>query len=161
MDGPYAGVAFQIDGDTFGSNIFECHPQGDRAVLYVDTTGSLWLGAALYDGTGSAGTSGQFLSSTVTGVEWVAAPSVVGYTVVSKTANYNAVANNDVWCSGTFTVTSPAAGAAVRFKVTNRGTGTITISPVSGTINGQASYTIERQYTAVEFASDGTNWDIE
>jgi hypothetical protein len=87
--------------------------------------------------------------------------STVFYTVTSQTSNYAANSGDDVWCTGTFAVTLPAVGNTTRIKVTNRGTGMITISPASGTINGNASLTIARQYSSAEFASNGTNWDIE
>ena len=83
------------------------------------------------------------------------------YTVISKTSNYVASSGDDVWCTGTFTVTLPAASTTTRVKVTNRGSGGITVSPASGTINGNATMILGTQYGAVELASDGTNWGIE
>jgi len=108
------------------------------------------------------GTSGQVLTSTVTGVAWAAAGgSGFTYKVTDQTTTYAANSYDDVWCTGTFTVTLPAQGTTVRVKVSNRGTGTITVVPSSGLINGSASLTIARQYDSAEFASDGTNWGVE
>jgi len=83
------------------------------------------------------------------------------FSVVSKTSAYSALSGDDVWCTGTFTVTLPAASTTARVKVTNRGSGAITVMPLSGTINGNASMILGTQYGAVELASDGTNWGVE
>jgi len=48
--------------------------------------GSLKIGGALLDGTDAAGTSGQLLSSTATGVEWV---SGGGLTVIESVTHHN------------------------------------------------------------------------
>ena len=52
----------------------------------LDVTGSLRVRGAYYDSNNSPGTSGQFMSSTVTGTDWVAAPS--GVTINNNTNNY-------------------------------------------------------------------------
>lgn len=83
------------------------------------------------------------------------------FVIVTKSVNYTANPSDDVWASGTINITTPPAAAGNRFKVTNRGSGIITILPASGTINGQASYQLKRQYSAIELATDGTNWAIE
>ena len=48
--------------------------------------GSLKIGGALLDGTDAAGTSGQLLSSTATGVEWI---SGGGLTVIESVTHHN------------------------------------------------------------------------
>lgn len=83
------------------------------------------------------------------------------YTVVSKTTTYTAASYDDVWCNGTFTVTSPSATRGNRFKVSNQGTGAITISFASGTFKGNSTMILGTQYSAVELSSDGTNWQAE
>jgi len=83
------------------------------------------------------------------------------YTVVSKTTTYTAVSYDDVWCNGTFTVTSPSPATNVRFKVANEGTGAITVSFASGTFKGNSSMILGTQYSSVELSSDGTNWQAE
>jgi hypothetical protein len=83
------------------------------------------------------------------------------YTVVSKSANYTAVSGDDVWTTGTITITLPALSTTQRVKINNRGTGVITVVPTAGLINGQASLTIARQYSSAEFSGDGTNVGIE
>jgi hypothetical protein len=83
------------------------------------------------------------------------------YTVTSQTSNYSAKSGDDVWCIGTFMVMLPVLSTTQRVKVNNRGTGTITVVPTSGTINGDSSVTIARQYDSAEFAGDGTNIGVE
>ena len=83
------------------------------------------------------------------------------YTVVSKTTTYTAASYDDVYCNGTFTVTSPAPGTTVRFKVSNQGAGSITVSFASGTFMGNSSMILGTQWSSVELSSDGTNWQAE
>jgi hypothetical protein len=125
-------------------------------------TGNLTLDAELIDGTGSSGTNGQILSSTGTATKWIAASGGSGflYTVTAKTSTYLANSGDDVWCTGTFTVTIPVLSTTQRVKVTNRGSGAITVVPTSGTIDGNASLVLGVQ-GSVEIAGDGTNLGVE
>jgi hypothetical protein len=112
------------------------------------------------------GTSGQVLTTNGSGFTYWSTSSGGGgsgfiYTVTSKTANYTAVSGDDVWTNGTFTVTLPVLSTVQRVKVNNRGTGTITIVPTSGLINGASSVTIARQFDSFEFSGDGTNIGVE
>jgi hypothetical protein len=79
---------------------------------------------------------------------------------VAKAANYTmTVQDGPVLASGTITVTLPAAASAVgRYTVKNVGTGTVTVAPAAGTIDGAANFTMVVQYSSVDFISDGTNW---
>lgn len=83
------------------------------------------------------------------------------WNIVSKTTTYSASNLDEVWCSGTFTVTLPTSTAGNRVRIVNRGTGAITASPQSGTINGNATMVLAAQYTSIELACDGTNWSVE
>src|SRR5271154_7005076 len=66
-------VAFTVTGDNSGtSNIADFLGFGGLPGVSVDTNGSLVVHGALLDGAGSPGTSGQVLSSTVSGTAWVA-----------------------------------------------------------------------------------------
>jgi len=140
-------------GDTSGSLTL--------STIFVSTvdTFALSLTGTFTDSTGHVGTIGQVLESTVTGTQWIT-PVSSGflYTVVSKTSNYLANSGDDVWCNGTFNVTLPSPTTITRVKVSNRGTGSIT---VVGIINGVSNLIIARQYSSAEFASDGTNWGVE
>jgi hypothetical protein len=114
-------------------------------------------GAAPAPPSGSAA-AGKFLKADGT---WAVPPGGSSYTVVSKAANYTAVNGDDVWCSGTFSVTLPAASTTARVKISNQGTGAITVSPASGTIIGNSSMVLGTQYSSVELSSNGTNWTVE
>lgn len=110
---------------------------------------------------GAAITVGQLAFSDISGT--ISSSQLAGnqYVVTSKSANYTANSYDDVWCNGTFTVTLPAVGTGVRVKISNRGTGQITVSPQSGTILGNSSMILGTQYSSVELSSDGTNWTVE
>ena len=90
---------------------------------------------------------------------WAAGGS--SYIVISKTSNYTAASGDDVWCVGTFQVTLPAASTTARVKISNRGTGQITVAPASGTLNGNSSMILGTQYGSVEISSNGTDWAVE
>lgn len=83
-------------------------------------------------------------------------PPAGGASVVSKTGAYTAVSGEVILASGTFTVTIPIT-ANSQITVKNIGTGTITIAPASGTIDGAATFPLDSQYASVSIVSDGTN----
>jgi len=83
------------------------------------------------------------------------------FTVTNQSSTYSASPYDDVWCTGTFTITIPVLSNIQRVKVKNRGTGLITIVPTSGTIDGQSSLILSLQWSAVELAGDGTNLSVE
>jgi hypothetical protein len=112
------------------------------------------------------GTTGYVLATNGAGITYWTPQTGGGgsgftYTVTSQNANYAAVSGDDVWCNGTFTVTLPALSTVQRVKINNRGTGTITIVPSSGLINGASSVIIARQYDSFEFSGDGVNIGVE
>ncbi len=85
--------------------------------------------------------------------------------VVAKSATYSALAADIVLCTagaGGFTVTLPAAvlDEQVIVKKVDSGAGSITITPASGTIDGQATLVIAMQYEGFTMVSDGTNWFV-
>jgi len=64
---------------------------------------------------------------------------------------------------GVSTITLPAAAADVFVRIIDKGnanTNNITITPASGTINGQASWIINSDYGAINICSDGSDWFI-
>lgn len=83
--------------------------------------------------------------------------ATVLYTIIAQSANYTANAFDDVWATGTITITSPPTQANNRFRVRNKGTGQITVA----FSNSQPSAILASQNTAVEFVCDGTDWGIE
>jgi len=61
------------------------------------------------------------------------------------------------------TVTIPSAsgpGAGYLYVIKNMSSFTMTITPSSGTIDGNASFASSVQYAAISLISDGTNWFI-
>jgi hypothetical protein len=113
--------------------------------------------------TAAAGTNTTQLATTafVTTAVLNGAPS----NVVTKSANYTAVAGDIVLCTaggGGFTVTLPAAtiNSQVIVKKIDGGAGTITISPAAGTIDGAGSQSITTRYQSYTLVADGTNWNI-
>ena len=84
---------------------------------------------------------------------------VLPYRAVTTTST---LANTDhfVTTTGTITITLPTSVAGKIVKVKNIGSGTITINPASGTIDGAGSKSLTVQYTGFEFTGDGTNWLI-
>jgi hypothetical protein len=83
------------------------------------------------------------------------------YNVVSKTANYTALAFDLVLCNatgGAFNVTlpaSPAVGAIVAIKKTDSSANAVTII---GTVDGTTNPTFVSQWHGTELVYDGTNW---
>ena len=156
-----ANLAAAITDETgSGALVFGTSP----TISNLTATGTLTAG-------GSAGTSGYYLQSTGTGVQW-ASVAAGGYAVLSKTAAYT-VATSDgtnvlVKCSasgGAFTVTLYTAvgntGNAVTVKKTDSSTNAITIATTSSqTIDGATTQTINSQYTSFTMVSDGSNWNL-
>ena len=82
---------------------------------------------------------------------------------LTKSSTYSAVlADNGklIDCTGTFTLTLPSAatvGETYSIDVRNKGSGVITVSPPSGTIDGASSVTIGSGATRT-IVNDGTNY---
>ena len=86
-----------------------------------------------------------------------------GLTYSAITANTTAQADYHYSCTGSITLTLPTSGisAGSEIRVKNMGTGTITIDPQTGTIDGStADRTLTDQYSALILISTGTNWEI-
>ncbi len=128
----YIGSTGGIGGDNLGNHIAEENLQmsgywisndGDSEGLFVDTDGDIGIATSspaydlhvngtaritgtLYDSGGDAGTSGQLLSSTGTGTNWIAAPSsgITGSgttNYVSKWTGTTAQGNSQIYDNGT------------------------------------------------------------
>lgn len=81
-------------------------------------------------------------------------------TPVSVTANYTIPAGvYSVLASNTINVTLPSSPVVgVRYTVKNIGTGTVTVIPQSGTLDGAANFALTVQYSSIDVVFDGTNW---
>jgi hypothetical protein len=132
---------------------------GQYVTMVGDSGSGGVKGAAPAPGAGDTA-AGKFLKADGT---WSVPAGSGGssYTTVSKTANYTASNGDDVWCNGTFTVTLPTASTTTRVKISNQGTGAITVTPASGTIIGNSSMVLGTQFSSVELSSNGTNWTVE
>lgn len=86
------------------------------------------------------------------------------FALATKTANYvMAPLDGLVLANGTIQITLPDVSQAntiigKRHTVKNIGTGTVTVVPAAGTIDGAASFVMSVQYSSVDFVTDGTNW---
>jgi len=99
-------------------------------------------------------------------LEWIPQAAAGGYNVVKVTADYLASDRDCVLADAsggaiTITLPTPSPGAEVIVKKIDSSTNVVTVSP-SGTetIDGQSSWTLDTQYEAYHFISDGTNWYI-
>lgn len=93
-----------------------------------------------------------------TGLENKTVTTVIGSgTIANKTAAYTVVADTEfVYCTGTFTVTLPAASNGYMTWVCNKGTGIITVQAAVGdTIEGMAQIFLPDQYKVQAFKGDG------
>ncbi len=67
--------------------------------------------------------------------------------------------------NSTFTasVTIPAAssvGEGYKYNIKRLGSGTVSVAPSSGTIDGQSSFSLATQYDSVTLVSDNSNYHI-
>ncbi len=119
-------------------------------------------------------TGGQVLSagtpsSNVSQLSWTTASGGSGITRsvnnISTTTSAGSTASTDYVynvTSGTFTLTMPTAASNTnRYTIKQSGTGVLTIATTSSqTIDGSTTYTMSKQYQAIDLISDGTNWII-
>jgi len=60
----------------------------------------------------------------------------------------------------TITLPTVTGNSGYKAQLKRLGTATVTISPASGTIDGQATQTLSVQYSSLTLTTDGTNWFI-
>lgn len=116
-------------------------PQTGRQFLYFKSDGNLYMKNA-------AGTVTQVNNAAL------GAPTVISVTTVTT------VATNTIYlANGTFNMTVPVT-SGLQATIKNTGTGTITVLPASGVLDGGASASLI-QYMSINVVSDGTNvWVI-
>ena len=124
--------------------------------------GPVLLNNTLVDGTGSVGTSGQVLSSTVTGTAWVAGGgSSLVFNVTSYGATGNGVTDDTSAIVAATAAASAAGGGIVFFPVGNYLIGSHIILPNSGTGAGSNPYSsqIPIRWTGVtaDHGGEGAN----
>lgn len=86
----------------------------------------------------------------------------VAYSIRSVSSNYTALASDDIiLATAALTITLPTSvSAGKRYILKNTSTGTLTIAPASGTIDGGASIASNTRYDFIEVVFDGTNYQI-
>lgn len=125
---------------------------------YTDEMARDAIGAALVAGTGIT-IAVNDAGDTITISSGASGTGIATTRAVSTSQD---LPNTDevVLASGTINLTLPAVGSYVsrRMTIKNIGTGSVTITPASGTLDGAASKTLNVQYSSVDLVTDGTNW---
>jgi hypothetical protein len=114
----------------------------------------------------SAGTSGQYLQSTGTGVQWATVTTSPVFPATATSSNITLASGNsymvDTTAARTLTLpSSPALGAEIHiFDATgSAATNNITVANNSSNINGQATtLTIDKAYAAVNLVYVGATY---
>jgi len=143
----------------------EFEPDSDNQVLYYDAT-NLSMKPLGYTFPTSDGAANQVLQTDGNGsltFQTLSSGGGGGPTYSAITANTTAAADHHYSCTGSITLTLPTSGisAGSEVRVKNMGTGTITIDPQTGTIDGSSTNrTLTDQYSALILISTGSNWEI-
>jgi len=132
----------------------------DSGILYSGTTGFViadgaYSGGARWDASGNLTETGNLV---VTGIA-----TFGGFQ--SKTATYTTLITDSYVLMNsasatTVTVTTSGLLVGQNLTIKNIGTGVVTITPVSGTIDRSASMTLSIQYQSVDMVWDGSNFWI-
>jgi hypothetical protein len=142
------------------------------SIAPTTTKGDLIIRSSSTNARLGVGSDGQVLTADSTqtlGAKW-AGISGAAYTVVSKSANYTAVANDYILASGaSFTITLPTAigGSGQSIAIEHTGTSltqVYTLNTTSAqTIGGIASgsYALYTNGETLVLVSDGANWQIQ
>jgi hypothetical protein len=109
-----------------------------------------------------AGSAGALASLATSG------PIVVGGTIVSAGASYQATASDYFICwktGGAGTVTLPQSPVQWRTVLVKdcgglAGTNPITVAPFAGTIDGSPSFTLNSNHQSIAATFDGMQWEI-
>jgi len=172
------------DGSANGMNI-KCNASGspikigdvgatlNSTILTVnDSAGTITFdtGTGSYTFPTTNGSNGQVLTTNGSGtLTWSTVSGGSGITRsvnnISTTTSAGSTASTDYVynvTSGTFTLTMPTAASNTnRYTIKQSGTGVLTIDTTSSqTIDGSTTYTMSKQYQAIDLISDGTNWII-
>jgi hypothetical protein len=157
---------------TVGSNntLLTADSSQTAGVKWSSTLTSPTLSGATLTGTltanSSAGTNGQYLQTTGTGVQWATVSSSPVFPATATSSNINLVSGNsymvDTTAARTLTLpASPSLGAEIHiFDATgSAATNNITVSNNSSNINGQnTTLTIDKAYAAVNLVYVGTTY---
>ena len=98
-------------------------------------------------------------SASTPGMRWGSAPSA-SPPVTTVTTTGTSTINTIELVSNTVTRTVPVTNNG-QTTIKNAGTGTVTVAPASGTIDGAANFVLSSQYASITLVGDGTNlWVI-
>jgi len=123
-------------------------PGIDNYVLTFDSATSTW-GAEAASGGGSRPTVTTDSSGTNSTISNPAAAVLEDIYLVDNGA-----------AAVTITLPTVTGNSGYKAQVKRLGTANVTISPASGTIDGQATQTLSVQYSSLTLTTDGTNWFI-
>ncbi len=138
---PTTGVALTMTGAADASDIIDCYDSGSVLVFSVDDDGNTFISGTLNlnaslefasttvtlkDGAGSAGTSGQLLSSTGVGVQWITVPAGTATVTAGNTTQAVAFSATYTTTAAPIVVITPtsdplAAGVPVGYWITYSG----------------------------------------
>lgn len=154
-----AGPIACTGGEIVAGNVVTVIYDSNLGAFHLSTLTTVTAGAGLSTaGVGSSGGTGA-TSITLTTVEPVNAQTGTTYTLLS-TDNAKLVTFSN---TSAVAVTLPAAtgnfGAGFRSDLLNLNSGLVTITPVSGTINGLTSLSMS-QFGSGLLVSNGTNWFV-
>ena len=145
--GNYDATGVYSSNNASGEHIYEIAPMSRVEVevhQYINTAPSTDVYRIIYNVTSTGGMIGAFYYNYIT-------------------ASQTALTNNIYVCDGTFTLTLPSRDSDIgeRIEVKNYGTGTITLDPDLGNINGSATYSLTAgSYVTLMRIHLGTNYWI-
>jgi hypothetical protein len=145
--GNYDATGVYSSNNASGEHIYEIAPMSRVEVevhQYINTAPSTDVYRIIYNVTSTGGMIGAFYYNYIT-------------------ASQTALTNNIYVCDGTFTLTLPSRDSdfGERIEVKNYGTGTITLDPDLGNINGSATYSLTAgSYVTLMRIHLGTNYWI-
>jgi hypothetical protein len=145
--GNYDATGVYSSNNASGEHIYEIAPMSRVEIevyQYINTAPSTDIYRVIYNVTSTGGMIGAFYYNYIT-------------------ASQTALTNNIYVCDGTFTLTLPSRDSdfGERIEVKNYGTGTITLDPDLGNINGSATYSLASgSYVTLMRIHLGTNYWI-
>lgn len=172
VDGSANGMNIKCNASSSPITIGDVDAALNATTLVVDDSSGVITfntGTGAYTFPTTNGSNGQVLTTNGSGTLSWSTVSGSGITRsvnnISSTTSAGSTASTDYVynvTSGTFTLTMPTAASNTnRYTIKQSGTGVLTINTTSSqTIDGSTTYTMSKQYQAIDLISDGTNWFI-
>jgi len=169
-NGIVAGMTYQLYWDTLNEQLYVCTTTGTALTAVWTLVSGGGGGGGVNPSTGGYLTYYATTGAVVSGLTPLAAGALItaaGYNqifVSGNTALTSTAYGKQIVCSGavnhTVTLPSPVAGSYVDFQILTSSYALYTISPISGTIQGQAFIALGAGESC-RLYSDGSNWWIE